>query len=44
MLYSVDEREGFEYFFKLLNEFCQRDKNLKVDGVEAEGETVISQR
>ncbi|MEG3840311.1 hypothetical protein [Microcoleus sp. herbarium14] len=44
MLYSVDEREGFEYFFKLLDEFWQRDKTLKVDEVEAKGETVISQR
>ena len=44
MLYSVDEREGFEYFFKLLDEFCQRDKSLKVDEVEAKGEKVISQR
>ncbi|MCY7383679.1 MAG: hypothetical protein LH628_14065 [Microcoleus sp. CAN_BIN18] len=44
MLYSVDEREGFEYFFKLLDEFCQRGKSLKVDEVEAKGEKVISQR
>ncbi len=28
MLYSVDEREGFEYFFKLLDEFLLRDKSL----------------
>lgn len=31
MLYSVDEKEGFDYFFKLLDEFFNRDKQLEVN-------------
>ncbi|MBZ8178566.1 hypothetical protein [Oscillatoria salina] len=34
MLYSVDEEEGFAYFFKLLEEFKQRDKSLDGDWLE----------
>lgn len=32
MLYSIDEKEGFDYFFKLLDEFLQQNNNLEVDG------------
>jgi hypothetical protein len=28
MLYCVNEKEGFESFFKLLDEFLARDKNV----------------
>jgi hypothetical protein len=27
MLYSVDEKAGFEYFFQLLDEFWQRNES-----------------
>lgn len=29
LLYSVDEKEGFTYFFELLDEFLARDKSLE---------------
>ncbi|NJS12520.1 MAG: hypothetical protein HC789_20145 [Microcoleus sp. CSU_2_2] len=41
MLYSADEREGFEYFFQLLDEFWQRDKSLQVDEKEVKEERAI---
>jgi hypothetical protein len=28
MLHCHDEKAGFEYFFKLIDEFLQRDKTL----------------
>ncbi|HBY76035.1 MAG TPA: hypothetical protein DEG47_03275, partial [Cyanobacteria bacterium UBA11148] len=31
LLYSVDEKEAFTYFFKLLDEFLVRDNNLAVN-------------
>ncbi|BAZ14908.1 hypothetical protein NIES4071_67780 [Calothrix sp. NIES-4071] len=31
LLYSVDEKEAFTYFFQLLDEFLKRDKTLEVD-------------
>lgn len=31
LLYSVDEKEGFTYFFQLLDEFLKRDKNSEVE-------------
>jgi hypothetical protein len=34
LLYSVDEKEAFSYFFRLLEEFLQRDKSLEVDKVK----------
>ncbi|MEB3179316.1 MAG: hypothetical protein VKL59_09830 [Nostocaceae cyanobacterium] len=33
MLYCHDEKAGFEYFFRLLDEFKNRDKNLDRDRV-----------
>jgi hypothetical protein len=33
MLYCVNEKEGFESFFKLLDEFLAREKNLESDEV-----------
>ncbi|MBK1989300.1 hypothetical protein A0J48_017450 [Sphaerospermopsis aphanizomenoides BCCUSP55] len=36
MLYCQDETAGFEYFFKLLDEFKQR--NLDKDGVKEQEE------
>ncbi|NJM62424.1 MAG: hypothetical protein HC849_23080 [Oscillatoriales cyanobacterium RU_3_3] len=44
MLYSVDEREGFEYFFQLLDEFWRRNESLQVDEVEAEGGMAIANK
>ena len=48
LLYSVDEREGFDKFFKLLEEFQQRDKRLEDKGksetVESEPLTVVNIR
>lgn len=35
LLYSVDEKEAFSYFFKLLDEFLKREKSLAVDGVNS---------
>jgi hypothetical protein len=29
LLYSVDEKEGFAYFFELLDDFLTRDKSLE---------------
>lgn len=37
LLYSVDEKEGFNYFFRLLNEFLVRDKNEVLEEGEARG-------
>ena len=37
LLYSVDEKEGFNYFFKLLDEFLKRDKNGAIAKEEADG-------
>lgn len=34
LLYSVDEKEAFTYFFKLLDEFLRRDKNSEYGEVE----------
>lgn len=34
MLYCVNEKEGFESFFKLLDEFLARDKNLESHRVD----------
>ena len=31
LLFTRDEQEAFEYFFKLLDEFKQRDNNLEID-------------
>jgi hypothetical protein len=42
MLYSVDEREGFEYFFQLLDEFWRRNESLQVDGVDVDAEKEIA--
>lgn len=37
MLYCHDEKAGFESFFKLLDEFKQRDKSLDGNGVKESG-------
>jgi hypothetical protein len=44
MLYSVDEKAGFEYFFQLLDEFWQRNKSLQVDEVEVNAERTIDNK
>jgi hypothetical protein len=44
MLYSVDEREGFEYFFQLLDEFWRRNKSLQVDEVDVDAERTIDNK
>jgi hypothetical protein len=44
MLYSVDEREGFEYFFQLLDEFGRRDESLQVDGVDVKEKRSIDRK
>lgn len=44
MLYSVDEKEGFEYFFQLLDEFWRRNEGLQVDEVEIEGGMAIANK
>jgi hypothetical protein len=33
MLYSIDEKEGFEYFFKLLDEFLH-NKDSKINDIK----------
>ena len=42
MLYCKDEKAGFDYFFKLLDEFKQGDKSLSEKGVKEISETVGS--
>ncbi|MCL1473794.1 hypothetical protein [Argonema antarcticum] len=42
LLYSVDEKEGFNYFFKLLDEFLKRDNNEIVEKEGAYGVEVSS--
>ncbi|HBL13629.1 MAG TPA: hypothetical protein DD379_19975 [Cyanobacteria bacterium UBA11162] len=43
LLYSVDEKEAFTYFFKLLDEFLVRDNNLAVNqGDESQREVEVS--
>lgn len=42
MLYSVDEKEGFEYFFQLLDEFWGRGESLQVDKVDVKQESAIA--
>jgi hypothetical protein len=37
LLYSVDEKEGFNYFFKLLDEFLKREKNGAIEKEDAYG-------
>lgn len=44
MLYSADEKEGFEYFFQLLDEFWGRNESLQVDGVDVVAEKTIADR
>jgi hypothetical protein len=44
MLYSVDEKAGFEYFFQLLDEFWQRNKSLQVDEVDIDAERTIDNK
>ncbi|WP_293349046.1 MULTISPECIES: hypothetical protein [unclassified Microcoleus] len=44
MLYSVDEKEGFEYFFQLLDEFWRRGESLQVDEVEVKEERAIANK
>jgi hypothetical protein len=44
MLYSVDEKAGFEYFFQLLDEFWQRNKSLQVDEVDVDAERTIDNK
>ncbi|MEG3899616.1 MULTISPECIES: hypothetical protein [unclassified Microcoleus] len=44
MLYSVDEREGFEYFFQLLDEFWRRNESLQVDEVDVNAEKAIGDK
>ncbi|MGL5060554.1 MAG: hypothetical protein ACRC62_11300 [Microcoleus sp.] len=41
MLYSVDEKEGFECFFQLLDEFWWRNENLQVDEIDVKSEQTI---
>lgn len=46
LLYSVDEKEAFTYFFKLLEEFLKENKNLasaKMDSGEVEARDAIAQ-
>jgi hypothetical protein len=35
LLYSVDEKEGFTYFFQLLDEFLKRDKISEIEKSDA---------
>lgn len=44
MLYSVDEKEGFEYFFQLLDEFWRRHEGLQVDEVDVKEERAIANK
>jgi hypothetical protein len=34
LLYSVDEKEAFKYFFELMDEFLARDNNLNDEKLE----------
>ena len=42
LLYSVDEKEGFNYFFKLLDEFLKRDNNEVLEKKDTYGVEVSS--
>jgi hypothetical protein len=33
LLQSIDEKAAFDYFFRLLKEFCQRDRSQDVDPI-----------
>jgi hypothetical protein len=37
-------KEGFEYFFQLLDEFWRRNEGLQVDEVEVEGGMAIANK
>jgi hypothetical protein len=37
-------KEGFEYFFQLLDEFWRRNESLQVDEVEVEEERAIANK
>jgi hypothetical protein len=33
LLQSIDEKAAFEYFFRLLEEFCRRDRSQDIDPI-----------